>query len=84
LKKKFKIKKTEEAVLQSEKRYHTLLEVSPGIFAWMLTDSTHVNPSWCQISGLSFQEAREWLLNAVHDDDKLLMVGKMKPLLMKS
>jgi hypothetical protein len=36
----------------------------------------HVNPSWCQISGLSFQEAREWLLNAVHDDDKLLMVGK--------
>jgi hypothetical protein len=31
--------KTEEAVLQSEKRYHTLTEVSPvGIFAWMLRD----------------------------------------------
>jgi PAS domain-containing protein len=49
--------------------------------------TTYVNPSWCHISGLSFQEAlgNGWL-NAVHDDDKavLLMVGKMKPPLKKN
>jgi PAS domain-containing protein len=56
LKKKFKIK-TEEAVFQSEKRYHTLTEVSPvGIFRMDVAGlTTYVNPSWCQISGLSFQ-----------------------------
>jgi PAS domain S-box-containing protein len=42
--------------------------------------TTYVNPSWCQISGLSFQEALGMVINAVHDDDKAaLMVGKMKP-----
>jgi PAS domain S-box-containing protein len=48
--------------------------------------TTYVNPSWCQISGLSFQEAlgNGWL-NAVHGDDKAAIInGKMQPLLMKS
>jgi PAS domain S-box-containing protein len=71
-------KKTEEAVFQSEKRYHTLTEVSPvGIFRMDVAGlTTYVNPSWCQISGLSFQEAlgNGWL-NAVHDDDKAAIIN---------
>jgi PAS domain S-box-containing protein len=66
-------KKAEEAVFQSEKRYHTLTEVSPvGIFR---TDAsgytTYVNPSWTQISGLSYQKAlgNGWL-DAVHEEDR--------------
>jgi hypothetical protein len=31
-------KKAEEAVLQSEKRYHTLTGISCEYFAWMLRD----------------------------------------------
>jgi PAS domain S-box-containing protein len=71
-------RKAEEAVFQSEKRYHTLTEVSPvGIFrtdAWGYT--TYVNPSWCQISGLSFQEAlgNGWL-NAVHEEDRIAIIN---------
>ncbi|MFV8369376.1 PAS domain S-box protein [Flavobacterium sp. LB2R40] len=66
-------KKAEEAVIESESRYHMLTEVSPvGIFR---TDAngftTYVNPFWCQISGLSFQEAigNGWL-RGVHEEDK--------------
>jgi PAS domain S-box-containing protein len=38
--------------------------------------TTYVNPSWCQISGLSFQEAlgNGWL-NAVHGDDKAAIIN---------
>jgi PAS domain-containing protein len=36
--------------------------------------TTYVNPSWCQISGLSFQEGNGWL-NAVHDDDKAAIIN---------
>jgi len=66
-------KKAEEAVFQSEKRYHTLTEVAPvGIFR---TDAsgytTYVNPSWTQISGLPYQKAlgNGWL-DAVHEEDR--------------
>ena len=66
-------KKAEDAVLQSEKRYQTLAEVSPvGIFHTDETgDTTYVNPRWCSIAGLSFEEAlgNGWL-KAVHPDDK--------------
>jgi len=65
-------KKAEEAMYQSEQRYHTLTEVSPvGIFR---TDAegltTYVNPSWCKIAGLSFDDAlgNGWL-KAVHKED---------------
>jgi PAS domain S-box-containing protein len=71
-------KKAEVAVFESEKRYHTLTEVSPvGIFR---TDAagftTYVNPRWCQISGLSFEEAlgNGWL-NAVHSEDRIETVN---------
>ena len=67
-------KKAEKGVFESEKRYHTLTEVSPvGIFR---TDAsggtTYVNTRWCQMSGLSYHEAlgNGWL-NAVHFEDKI-------------
>ncbi|MFH6971577.1 PAS domain S-box protein [Flavobacterium petrolei] len=66
-------KKAEEAVIESEQRYHLLTDIAPvGIFR---TDAsgytTFVNPHWCQISGLSFQEAigNGWL-KSVHEEDK--------------
>ncbi len=66
-------KKSEQAVLETEKRYQTLTEVSPvGIFHTDVNGSTtYVNPFWCQLSGLSFAEAlgNNWL-NAVHKDDR--------------
>jgi len=63
----------EQAVLESERRYQTLAEVSPvGIFH---TDehgnTTYVNPRWCQISGLTYDEAiGDGWFNAVHKEDK--------------
>jgi PAS domain S-box-containing protein len=66
-------KKTEAAILKTKSQYQTLAEISPvGIFH---TDAkghtTYVNKRWCQISGLSFEQALgdDWL-NAVHSDDK--------------
>ena len=66
-------KEAEEALRKSEHRFQTLAEVSPaGIFQ---TDSegltTYVNPRWCQISGMSKEEAlgTGWL-SAVHSEDK--------------
>ncbi|MFV8328001.1 PAS domain S-box protein [Flavobacterium sp. ZS1P14] len=72
-------KKAEEAVFESEERYHTLTEVSPvGIFC---TDTngltTYVNPRWCQISGLSYEKAlgNGWL-TAVHKEDKKMLFNE--------
>ena len=66
-------KKAERELRESEKRYETLARVSPvGIF---YTDpsgyTTYVNPTWCQISGLSAEEGLgEGWLNAVYPDDR--------------
>lgn len=65
--------KAEDAVFQSEKRYHTLTEVSPvGIFRTDATGyTTYVNPSWTEISGLCYEKAlgNGWL-DAVHPEDR--------------
>lgn len=65
-------KKAEKAVFESEKRYHTLTEVSPvGIFRTDASGSTtYVNQRWCEIAGISYQEAmgNGWL-RAVHVED---------------
>jgi PAS domain-containing protein len=46
--------------------------------------TTYVNPSWCHISGLSFQEALGMVNNAVHDDKAAIINGwQMKPPLIK-
>jgi PAS domain S-box-containing protein len=66
-------KQAEKALRDSEIRYQNLTRVSPvGIFR---TDqdgtTTYVNPKWCQISGLSSEQALgDGWLNAVHPDDK--------------
>jgi PAS domain S-box-containing protein len=66
-------KKAEEAILKTKSQYQTLAEISPvGIFH---TDAkgytTYVNKRWCQISGLSFEQALgDGWYNAVHSDDK--------------
>ena len=72
-------KKAEEAIIQSEKRYHTLSEMAPvGIFH---TDAagytTYVNQSWCHISGLSFEQAlgRGWLDGVHQEDRKAILKG---------
>ena len=70
-------KETEaKAILESERRYHTLAESSPvGIFHTDATGyTTYVNPRWSAISGLTFEEAlgNGWL-NAVHTEDRELL-----------
>ena len=67
------LKEAERELRESEERYQTLANISPvGIFR---TDpegyTTYVNPTWCQISGLSEDDAMGvgWL-NAVHPEDK--------------
>jgi PAS domain S-box-containing protein len=66
-------KRAEEALRKSEHRFQTLAEMSPvGIFRTDAQGSTtYVNPRWCQISGMSKEEAlgAGWL-GAVHSDDK--------------
>jgi PAS domain S-box-containing protein len=69
-------KQAERELRESEKRYQTLANVSPvGIFH---TNSdgltTYVNPTWCQISGVSAEEALgEGWLKAVHPEDRELI-----------
>ena len=69
-------KTAELAIYESEKRYHTLTEVSPvGIFRTDATGyTTYVNSRWCEISGFTFQKAlgNGWL-DAVHPDDKIVL-----------
>ncbi len=66
-------RKTEEALAESEKRYHVLTEISPvGIFHTDATGyTTYVNPRWCQIAGMSHEQAlgNGWF-NAVHPADR--------------
>jgi PAS domain S-box-containing protein len=66
-------KQTESLLRESEGKYQTLARISPvGIFR---TDAdgitTYVNPKWCEISGVSFEDALgDGWLNAVHPDDR--------------
>ena len=66
-------KKAEQAVVESGLRYKTLAEMSPvGIFHTDETGyTTYVNPRWCQISGITCDQAlgNGWLI-AVHEEDK--------------
>lgn len=66
-------RKAEQGIVESERRYHTLAEVSPvGIFHTDAAGSTtYVNPRWCQISGITYEKAmgNGWF-EAVHPDDR--------------
>ncbi|OFX27669.1 MAG: hypothetical protein A2041_07940 [Bacteroidetes bacterium GWA2_31_9b] len=65
-----------ELLKENEQLFKTLAEEAPvGIFK---TDSfgntTYVNPRWCEIAGLNFQEAngKGWI-NAIYPDDKNML-----------
>lgn len=66
-------KKMEMTLSDSEKRFHTLAEVSPvGIFH---TDAKgrflYVNERWCEITGFSYKEAlHKGFASGLHPDDR--------------
>jgi PAS domain S-box-containing protein len=63
----------EKALHESQQLFKTLAEMSPvGIFRTRADGyTTYVNPKWCQLSGLSFDDALgEGWLKAVHHDDR--------------
>jgi PAS domain S-box-containing protein len=74
-------KQAEESLRESEKRYQTLAEISPvGIFRTDAQGLTiYVNQCWCEISGMSADEAlgNGWL-KAVHPDDHEKLPGTGK------
>ncbi|OYX81975.1 MAG: hypothetical protein B7Y83_16415, partial [Flavobacteriales bacterium 32-34-25] len=74
-------KRAEEAVAQSEKRFHTLTEVSPvGIYRTDLTGATtYVNQRWSQIVGISFEQSMGsgWYL-AIHPGDQIKLFDEWK------
>ncbi|MBN1651596.1 MAG: PAS domain S-box protein [Bacteroidales bacterium] len=63
----------DQALRNSEQKYQTLARISPvGIFRTDAKGSTtYVNPTWCEISGISAEEAlgNGWL-KKVHPDDR--------------
>jgi PAS domain S-box-containing protein/putative nucleotidyltransferase with HDIG domain len=64
---------TESLLRESEGKYQTLARISPvGIFRTNANGiTTYVNPKWCEISGISFDNALgDGWLDAVHPDDK--------------
>jgi PAS domain S-box-containing protein len=67
------LKLAEDALRRSERRYATLTEISPvGIFRTDIEgDCLYVNPSWCQMAGLSPDAAsgRGWV-SAIYPDDR--------------
>ena len=72
----FLAKRRAAAELLIERRYETLAQMLPvGIFHTdALGSTTYVNPQWCQISGLSREQAlgNGWL-SAVHEDDRKIV-----------
>ncbi len=68
-----KFEEAEKVIQLSENRYQTLTDISPvGIFMTKANGkTTFVNKKWCEISGISQQEAMDdgWL-KAVHPEDR--------------
>ncbi|MEE8574436.1 MAG: PAS domain S-box protein, partial [Thermodesulfobacteriota bacterium] len=64
---------TERSLVSSEERYHTLASYSPvGIFYTDLAGNcTYVNDRWCDISGLTSEEAfGEGRYKGLHEEDR--------------
>jgi len=68
-----KIRDTNRLLEESEKKFRMLASMSPtGIYQTdEKGDSNYVNPKWCDIAGLSPEEAhgKEWL-KAIHPEDR--------------
>lgn len=74
-------KRAEESLRESELLFHTLAQNSPvGIFRTREDGyTTYVNPKWCQLSGMSEEEAiGDGWLRAVHPDDKIILAKRWK------
>jgi PAS domain S-box-containing protein len=72
-------KTLELAVEDSEHRFRTLTELAPvGIFLSDLDgDCLFVNPKWCELAGLSIDEARgKGWQKAIHPDDRERVIGE--------
>jgi PAS domain S-box-containing protein len=67
------IKRANQELIESQKRYKNLTNIVPvGIFHTDIAgQTTYVNPTLCQISGMSYQEGlgNGWL-NGVHPEDR--------------
>ncbi|MCX5904376.1 MAG: PAS domain S-box protein [Proteobacteria bacterium] len=66
-------KEIEEALRSSEERFRTLTMLSPvGIYVTDAAGScTYVNQRWCEMSGLTPEEARgDGWIKALHEDDR--------------
>mgnify|MGYP000969615573 FL=1 len=67
------IKRANQELIESQKRYKNLTNIVPvGIFHTDIDgQTTYVNPTWCQISGMSYQEGMGsgWL-KGVHPEDR--------------
>jgi len=66
-------KKAEKALIESQQQFETLAQMSPvGIFRTRPDGYTYyVNPKWCELSGLSFDDAQgDGWLKAVHPEDR--------------
>jgi PAS domain S-box-containing protein len=72
------LRESEEALRESQQQYQALAEASPvGIFRTnALGNCVYVNWQWCEMTGLSFEQAiqRDWS-SAVHPDDMGLVLA---------
>lgn len=71
----------EAKLSESEQRYQRLAEISPvGIFHTDLNGkTTFVNSRWCEISGMSYQQALgDGWLNAIHPEDRKRLIDGWK------
>ena len=74
-------KKAKKALYESQMLFKTLAEMSPvGIFRTRADGyTTYVNPKWCELSGLSYDEAiGDGWINAVHPSDKEIIKSNWK------
>jgi len=77
-------KEIEEALRTSEERFRTLTMLSPvGIYATDAAGScTYVNQRWCEMSGLTPEEARgDGWVKALHPDDREEITAAWKRML---